>query len=110
MNYIAMDCHISTLEFAVVSEAGRVTKEKTVPTGVKEFMEFVRSVPKPRKIFMEEGSLAGWALETCVNFGEELIITDPKENRWIGKSEKKNDRLDAKKLGQLARGGYIKEI
>jgi len=27
MNYIAMDCHISTLEFAVVNEGDRVTKE-----------------------------------------------------------------------------------
>lgn len=110
MNYIAMDTHISTLEFAVVNEAGRTVKERTVPTGVKEFMEFVRSIPKPRKIFMEEGTLADWALETCVNYGEDLIITDPKENCWIGKAGKKNDRLDAKKLAQLARGGYTKEI
>ena len=36
MNYIGVDCHISTLEFAVVNE----------------FMAFVRDIPKPRKIFI----------------------------------------------------------
>jgi transposase len=59
---------------------------------------------------MEEGTLAGWALEICAHFGEKLIITDPKENHWIGSSGQKNDPLDALKLAQLARGGYIKEI
>jgi hypothetical protein len=49
-------------------------------------------------------------LETCVRFKENLVITDPKKNRWIGSSGQKEDPLDALKLAQLARGGYIKEI
>lgn len=31
MNYIGVDCHISTLEFAVVSERGTITKKAKVP-------------------------------------------------------------------------------
>jgi transposase len=59
---------------------------------------------------MEEGTLAAWALETCVRFGEKLVITDPKKNHWIGSSGQKDDPIDALKLAQLGRGGYIKEI
>ena len=59
---------------------------------------------------MEEGTLAAWALEVCTRFGEKLVITNPKENRWIGLSGQKNDPLDAFKLAQLARGGYVKEV
>ena len=110
MNYIGMDTHISTLDFAVVNEAGRLTKAKSVATSVKGFMEFVKQVPAPRTIFMEEGTLAAWALETSIKFGEKLVITDPKENHWIGSSGQKDDPLDAFKLAQLARGGYVKEI
>lgn len=110
MNYIGMDTHITTLDFAVVNESGRMTKSKSVATGVKGFVEFIKQVPTPRTIYMEEGTLAAWALETCVQFGEKLVITDPKENHWIGSSGQKNDPLDALKLAQLARGGYIKEI
>lgn len=110
MNYIGMDCHISTLDFAVVNETGKLTRAKNVVTGVKTFMEFVKQVPRPRSVYMEEGTLAAWALEVCVQHREKLVITDPKENRWIGSSGQKNDPLDASKLAQLARGGYIKEI
>jgi transposase len=110
MNYIGVDCHISSLDFAVVNERGTTTRKEKVPTGVKELIRFVKSVPQPRKIFIEEGTLAGWALETCRAYGEELIITDPRRNRWIGRAEQKNDTIDATKLAQLARGGYIKEI
>ena len=110
MNYIGVDCHISSLDFAVVNERGTITQKAKVNTGVKEFMGFVKSIPKPRKIFIEEGELAGWMLETSLKFGEQLIITDPKTNKWIGKSGQKNDSIDAEKLAQLARGKYIKPI
>jgi hypothetical protein len=110
MNYIGIDCHISSLDFAVVNERGTVTQKAKVNTGVKEFMAFVKSISKPRKIFIEEGELAGWMLETSLKFGEELIITDPKINKWIGRAGQKDDTIDAEKLAQLARGKYIKEI
>ena len=45
MHYIGMDCHIATLDFAVVNDAGRLVKRGCVPTGVNGFMEFVKAVP-----------------------------------------------------------------
>lgn len=110
MNYIGVDCHISSLDFAVVNERGTTKKKAKVKTSVKEFIGFVKSIPKPRRIFIEEGELAGWLLETSLKFGERLIITDPKINKWIGKAGQKNDTIDAEKLAQLARGKYIKAI
>ena len=110
MNYIGVDCHISTLDFAVVSERGTVKNKARVRTSVKGFMEFIKTVPKPRKIFIEEGTLASWLLETSMRYGEKLIITDPKTNKWIGKSMAKDDEIDAEKLAHLARGGYIKAV
>ena len=79
MHYIGMDCHITTLDFAVVNEAGRLVKAHRVTTSVNGFMEFVKTVPTPRTIYMEESTLAAWALETCVRFREKLVITDAKK-------------------------------
>jgi transposase len=110
MNYIGMDSHITTLDFAVVNETGRLVKAHKVTTSINGLIEFVKKVPPPRTIYMEEGTLAAWALETCIRFGEKLVITDAKKNHWIGSSGQKDDPLDALKLAQLARGGYIKEI
>ena len=110
MNYIGCDSHISSLECAVVNEKGHESKKQRMNTGVKELMDFVRSIPQPRVIIIEEGVLAGWLLEMCTAYGEKLVITDPKTNRWIGRANQKNDTIDAIKLAHLARGGYIKEI
>ena len=41
MHYIVMDCHITTLDFAVVNEAGRLVKTHRVATSVNGFMKFV---------------------------------------------------------------------
>jgi hypothetical protein len=91
MHYIGMDTHISTLDFAVVNDASRLTKATSVPTSVKNLMEFVRNVDPPRTIYMEEGTLAAWALEVCIHYGEKLVITDPKENHWIGSNGQENE-------------------
>ena len=79
MHYIGMDCLINTLEFVVVNEASRLVKAHRVATSVNGFMEFVKTVPLPLTIYMEEGTLAAWALETCVRFREKLVITDAKK-------------------------------
>ena len=84
MHYVGMDCHITTLDFAVVNEAGRLVKASHVATSVNGFMEFVKTVPLPRTIYMEECTLAAWALEICVRFREKLVITDAKKNHCIG--------------------------
>jgi transposase len=110
MNYIGTDCHISTLAFKVVNEEGKLIKANEVTTSANNFIGFVKTVPKPRTVIIEEGSLAAWLLEICVQHGEKLVISDPKQNLWIGASGKKADPIDAGKLAQLARGNYLKEI
>ena len=110
MNYIGVDCHSLTLEFAVVTERGDVTRRHQATTSAINFFTFVRSVNKPRSIFIEEGELAGWLTELCAEHQETLVVTDPKRNRWISQSGQKNDKIDAGKLAQLARGNYVKPI
>ena len=110
MNYIGIDCHITSLEFAVVNETGRVVETGSVATSAGNLIEYLKGIRSPKVAYIEESSLADWILETCNAYGEKLVITNSKENRWIGASESKNDKLDAKKLARLARGGYIKEV
>jgi transposase len=110
MNYIGTDCHLSTLLFKVINQSGKLIKTQEVPTSANNFIQFVKNVPKPRIVIVEEGTLAAWLLEICVQNGEKLVISDPKQNLWIGSSGKKQDPIDAEKLAQLARGNYLKEI
>lgn len=110
MNYIGVDSHISTMDIKVVGESGAVKMACRIATSAGNFIQFVKSVPKPREIIIEEGPLAGWLNELCFENGETLVISDPKRNHWIASSGTKADPVDAEKLAQLRRGGFIKVI
>ena len=78
MYYVGMDCHITTLDFAVVNEAGQLIKTKSVATGVRSFIDFAKTVPQPRR-----GQLAGWTLETCDTKNKEELKDIQLQNRWF---------------------------
>jgi len=110
MNNIGIDVHIKSMDFCVVNDIGSISKRHKISTSEKDLVEFVKSVGKPRVVVIEEGCLANWIKDVLESRGEKVVITDPKENRWIGQSTQKNDRLDAEKLAKLHCGGYTKEI
>ena len=58
MHYVGMDCHITTLDFAVINDACRLVKSCKVATSAKNFMEFVKKVPSPRINYMQDSALA----------------------------------------------------
>jgi len=72
--------------YTKIKETGKLKKKARVKTNVKGLIEFVWIVPKPKKIFIEEGILASWLLEIGLRYGKELIIADPKINIWMGTS------------------------
>ena len=83
MDYIGVDCHISSLDFAVVNERGTTTKRQRVNTGVKELIGFIRSVPKPRKVIIEEGDHWQTAIGDLYGLWREADC-----NRIVGSAER----------------------
>ena len=55
MNYISVDCHISSLDFAAVNDTGGLLKSSRAATSVNNLIGFVKSVPPPGMSF---GSLS----------------------------------------------------
>jgi hypothetical protein len=41
---------------------------------------------------------------------DQLVVSEPRRNRLIAKDGDKDDDLDAEKLAQLLRGGYVKAV
>jgi transposase len=61
-------------------------------------------------VALEEGPLADWLWRNLHDHVEELTVCDPRRNRLIAKDADKDDPLDAEKLAQLLRGGYLKPV
>lgn len=53
--------------------------------------------------------MADWLCRHLAGSVEEMIVCDPRQNKWIAAGAK-NDRLDAAKLAAPARGGYLKAV
>jgi transposase len=109
-HYIAFDVHCKTTEMAVVTSAGRITKRDRCSTTIPELVELISSVRRPRRLTFEEGSMAGWLKRNLERYVEELIVCEPRRNSLIAKDNDKDDPIDAGKLAQLFRGGYLKPV
>jgi hypothetical protein len=106
--FIALDTHCQFTEFAVIAPSGQVVRRDRRPTTIPSLVEAVQAVPRPRIVVVEEGPLADWLWRNLAPHTDEMVVCDPYRNRLIAQDSDKDDDIDAEKLGQLLRGGYLK--
>ena len=108
--FIAFDVHCATTEMAVVTGTGRRTNRGHYPTTIPALTDAVQSVRRPRNLTFEEGPMAGWLKRNLQRHVDELVVCEPRRNSLIAKDSDKDDPIDAEKLAQLYRGGYLKPV
>jgi transposase len=109
-HFIGIDVHCQTCDVAVITASGTVVQRQRCATTIPALMEVLQSVPRPRALVIEEGAMAGWLWRNLHAAVERMAVAEPRRNRLIAKDGDKDDPIDAEKLAQLYRGGYIKEV
>ena len=109
-HFIGMDSHCPFCEIAVVDALGQVVKRDRTETAIPALVQVIETVPRPRELVIEEGPLAGWLWRSLRNAVDRLVVSQPRRNRLICAEGDKDDPIDAEKLAQLLRGGYLKEV
>ena len=109
-NYIAFDVHSSFCEGGCIDDSGRERQQWREPTGIPELINAIETVPRPRKLVIEEGPLADWLYRNLSPCVDEMIVCDPHRNALISKDGDKSDALDWRKLASLYRGGFVKAV
>ena len=107
---IAMDVHSYGCHVVTLTPSGRRRDERPVPTSAVELRKLVQATPKPRRVVFEEGPLADWLYRNLVAEAEEVIVAETRRNAYVAKDGDKSDAIDAAKLGQLYRGGFIRPV
>jgi transposase len=110
MNFIAFDVHCAFCEGGWVTESGREKRSWRVATSIPALSEAVRSVPRPRLLVIEEGSLADWLVRELSGEVDQVVVADPYRNALIAREGDKDDPIDWRKLAHLMRGGYVKAV
>ncbi len=99
---IGLDLGDRNCWYCVVDEAGQIQGEQRVRTNGKALQEAFGALPRSR-IALEIGTHSPWISRWLSELGHEVIVANARKVRLIGKSRKKDDRLDAQTLARLAR-------
>lgn len=107
--YVGMD--ISSKEFVVhaINEKKKVIFKGSVIPTKKGIRDLITSLGIESKIFVfEAGNQMKWIADSFKKLGEDFHVVHPNEVKWIAESGgKKTDKIDARKLAELARADML---
>lgn len=109
IKYLALDVHIATITILAMSQAGRVLLEKTIATSAAEIRKFFKAIRGQLIVTFEEGTLSQWLYEIIQPLAHEVIVCNPRRNKYLQEGSKE-DRIDARKLADLLRMGMLKSV
>lgn len=104
--YIGLDAHSESCTIAVMGPSGRRLRHDRLETSALLLKSFIKRVPRPRYLCMEEGNLGEWLYEQLEPLVDELTVVMPDKS-----SGNKSDLLDAWNLAdQLRRKAIVRPV
>jgi transposase len=109
MRYIGCDAHIASCTFHVIDGEGKSLDWRTMETNGAKLVSYLREIPGEKKLVIEETNLSRWLHSLLSREVDELVVCNPVRNRLLAQGPK-TDRVDAQKLAQLLRGGFLQPV
>src|ERR1700721_1988228 len=107
--YIGMDVHKETISIAVMKGDGKLVMESIIETKASTILQFIEGVRGDLHVTFEEGTWAAWLYDLVKPHAQELVVCNPRRNALM-KEGNKSDKIDARKLADLLRGGYLSSV
>ena len=109
--FVGMDVHKNYLQVAVLDERGKVLDNSRVDNNLTKVNEFYDSLhpSDDTKVVMESSGMWYNIYECLSKRHLDILLSNPAKTRAIASVKIKTDKLDAVKLADLLRGGYIAE-
>ena len=108
--YVGIDLHKKFLQVAVMDNDGKILQNKKVDNTHKSIKKHFANIPLYASIVMESSSVWYDTYRFMTDtLGYKVTLSNPYLTKAIAASKKKTDKIDAKILADLLRGGYIVE-
>lgn len=109
MMYVGLDVSGKSLVAYVVNERKQCVFKGEQPASRVGLRTLVRQVGAgAKRIAFEAGNQMKWVAETLTRLTDVVVhVVHPNEVKWITESRGKTDRVDAKKLAELARADLL---
>jgi transposase len=101
--YVGLDVHKKTVEYCVKTAAGETVAAGGVAATRPALSEWAERLPGPWIGALEATLFSGWIHDHLEGYAVELETAHPAMLEAITRAKKKNDRLDAEKICDLAR-------
>ena len=98
------------VSLAHVNSKGRFCRQYDRPTSEQHLIDVPERIRGPKRLVVEESHLAQWVKHVAEPYVDELIICDPRRNRWLAEDDFADDKSSARKLAILLHSGFIKPV
>jgi transposase len=99
---VGIDVGDQNSAYCVLDAAGDILSDGTVRTSESGFSQHFQSMSRCR-IALETGTHSPWVSRLLQSYGHDVIVANARQVRLIYESDRKNDKVDARKLARLAR-------
>ena len=104
-----MDVHKETISLAVMNAEGKLVMESIIETKASTLLQLIQGLRGDLHVTFEEGTWAAWLYDLLKPHLSKLVVCDPRKNALL-KEGNKSDKIDARKLADLLRGGYLRSV
>jgi transposase len=109
IKYIGLDVHKETISIAVMNAAGKLVMESIIETKAATILQFMAGLRGDLHVTLEEGTWAAWLFDLLKPYVTKVVVCNPRRNALL-KEGNKSDRIDARKLAELLRGGLLRPV
>ncbi len=108
--YISLDWSIEGAALAYMKSNSIEPRVKDkIPANIRLIKEHIKELKGSKILTIEESTGSQWLYVELKEIVDKIIICNPLRNRLLEEGSK-TDKIDAKKLCQLLRGGLLKEV
>src|ERR1017187_3735106 len=109
IKYIGMDVHKEAISIAVMTSTGKLVMESIIETKAITVVQFMQGLRGDLHVTFEEGTWAAWLYDLLKPHVTKVVVCNPRVNALM-KEGSKSDKIDARKLAELLRGGFLRPV
>ena len=93
---------------AVLNDAGKLVMESIIETKASTILQFIQGLRGDLYVTFEQKTWA-WLYEVLKPHVTKIVVCNPRKNALL-KEGSKSDKIDARKLAELLRGGLLRPV
>ena len=94
---------------AVLNDNGKLVMESIIETKASTILQFIQGLRGDLYLTFEEGTWAAWLYDLLKPQVTKVVVCNPRKNALL-KEGSKSDKIDARKLAELLRGGHLRPV